>query len=363
MYDGAGERPRDSLDELDLGDDQLSKVVQGIRLDLDDHIVGPGYVVGRGDPLDIFYVLCHLCGSSDFGLDQHERSCQEVTSDPLRSDENRPVTERGTAASILWIHRIVASSSFSPQRGRFDSQAMSLAERIGPMGLHIARTAALPFANRTEAGRALGRYIQQMLGELDVASSEIAVLGLPRGGVVVAAEVARILGTRLDVLPTRKLGAPGNPELAIGAVSVAGDPYLSPSARRLASGEWIERETRIQRDRMSAQLRDYRAGDDFSHLSDTVALAVDDGTATGATAVAASNALRRLGARAVWVAVPVAPPEALELVASLADEVFSLASRADFQAVGMWYVDFGQTSDDEVRQILSEFGGDGGPRR
>jgi putative phosphoribosyl transferase len=227
------------------------------------------------------------------------------------------------------------------------------------MGLHIAPQAALPFADRAEAGKALGDFLKAMADEFGIPADRIVTLGLPRGGVVVAGEVARCLGSALDVLPSRKLGAPGNPELAIGAVSVAGEPYMAPSALQIASEEWIDRETESQRARISEQLRKYRKDADFAYLRGKVGLIVDDGTATGATAVAACMALRHLGAGSVWVAVPVAPPEALDLLASLADEVFCLASRADFQAVGMWYVDFGQTSDEEVHKILSDFGGVG----
>ncbi len=226
------------------------------------------------------------------------------------------------------------------------------------MALHVAEATPLPFADRREAGRLLGRFLERYLAsEGGQTPEEVVVLGLPRGGVVVAAEVARALGAALDVLPSRKLGAPGNPELAIGAASVAGEPYLSSSAHRLADDAWIAAEIARQRERIATQIRDYRGDDDFSYLRSRTGLIVDDGTATGATALAACKALRTFGAAAVWVAVPVAPPEALSLLSSEADEVLALASRTDFQAVGMWYVDFSQTEDGEVRKLLEEFGG------
>ncbi len=227
----------------------------------------------------------------------------------------------------------------------------------------MAPSVSLPFSDRVEAGKALANYLKGMLEEYEIAPTEMVVLGLPRGGVVVAGEVAKELGSPLDVLPSKKLGAPYNPELAIGAVSVAGEPYLSPTAARLATEEWIEKEVQSQRKRISAQLRSFRGSEDFSNLRGKIALIVDDGTATGATAVAAVNAARRLQASSVWVAIPVAPPEALELLDTLADEVFCLASRADFQAVGMWYMDFGQTTDEEVREILDTFNSRGGRLR
>ncbi len=220
----------------------------------------------------------------------------------------------------------------------------------------MAEATPLPFADRHEAGRLLGRFLRDFLSEDGRSPEDVVVLGLPRGGVVVAAEVARALGASLDVLPSRKLGAPGNPELAIGAVSVAGEAYLSPSAHRLADREWIAAEVARQRERIAGQIRNYRRDDDFSYLRYRIGLVVDDGTATGATALAACRATRTFGVDEVWVAVPVAPPEALSLLSSEADEVFALASRADFQAVGMWYVDFTQTEDEEVRKLLDEFG-------
>lgn len=266
-----------------------------------------------------------------------------VTSDARRFDETRPASERADGR---------LNCKNPPESHVYFIRRRGDACKNWGMGLHIAPSCTLPFADRIEAGRALGRYTKESLGSLGASGGEIVVLGLPRGGMVVAGEVARILEAPLDVLPTRKLGAPGNPELAIGAVSVAGRPYLAPSASRLASEDWIERETRTQRERISAQLRIYRDDDDFSRLSGRVGLVVDDGAATGATAVAACNALRHIETSSVWVAVPVAPPEALDLLASLADEVLCLASRADFQAVGMWYLEFGQTTDEEVCEIL-----------
>lgn len=176
---------------------------------------------------------------------------------------------------------------------------------------------------------------------------------MPRGGVLVAVEVAKILGRPLEVLPARKLGAPGNPELAIGAVSVRGEPYLTSAAHRLADPEWIEREVIAQRQRIAEQLDRFGAQEGID-LQDVVALIVDDGTATGATAMAACKACWSLGAKDVWVAIPVAPPEALRLLQECASEVFCLASREDFQAVGLWYMDFSQVSDREVVDALGE---------
>lgn len=230
------------------------------------------------------------------------------------------------------------------------------------MALHLSEGVALPFSDRRDAGSELGRFVVSKLESLDRVEESVVVCGLPRGGVLVAVEVAKSLGCPLKVLPARKLGAPGNPELAIGAVSVRGEPYLTRAASRLADAQWIEREVREQRRRVAEQLERF-GGKQGIDLEGVVALVVDDGTATGATAMAACKACWSLGARDVWVAVPVAPPEALRLLQECASEVFCLASREDFQAVGLWYVDFTQVNDEQVLDALSEVAGYDEPQR
>lgn len=181
------------------------------------------------------------------------------------------------------------------------------------------------------------------------------VVALPRGGVVVGAAVAAELGAPLDVLVVRKLGAPGNPEYAIGAIArdatVLNDDVV-PS-RDLPAG-YLERVTAAERAELERRERAYRGERTAVPLEGRTAILVDDGLATGSTAAAALVALRRLGPRRVVLAVPVAAPDALERVKSVADEVVCLAAPPLFRAVSLWYDVFDQTSDDEVVALLAQ---------
>jgi putative phosphoribosyl transferase len=219
----------------------------------------------------------------------------------------------------------------------------------------------LPFRDRVAAGRLLGGAVAARLRE-DAAAGDATgdavravVLGIPRGGVVVAAEVARVLGAPLDVLVARKIGAPGNPEFALGAVTADGTTIVEPWARSatgltddevaaLAAPE-IERardrERRLRADRPAVAVRD------------RTAILVDDGIATGATVHAAILAVRALGAARIIVAAPVASDEAVGLLGPAADALILLAVPALFRAVGEWYELFGQVEDEEVRRLLA----------
>lgn len=210
-------------------------------------------------------------------------------------------------------------------------------------------TSRLPFADRTEAGGLLGAAL---LGRLD---GDVVVLGLPRGGVPVAAEVADALDAPLDVLVVRKLGAPGHPELAVGAVAAGGVRVLNDELlRELAVGDRAL--DRVTRDEV-AELRRREAAFRGDRLPDEpagrTAVLVDDGLATGATVLAAVHAVRVLAPARVVVAVPVGAAEACARVAAVADELVCLHSPAPFGAVGRYYRDFRQTEDDEVRRLLA----------
>lgn len=206
------------------------------------------------------------------------------------------------------------------------------------------------FRDRVDAGRQLAGALGHFRGD-----SDAVVFGIPRGGVVVAAEVARELGLPLDIVIAAKVGAPGNPEYAIGAVAPDGDVSVNPDAgytiedvRGLASSahELIERRT-----------AEYRRGRHETDVTGRTAIVVDDGLATGLTAVAASEYLRRRGAKTVVVAVPVAARSSAARLAEHADELIAVDVPSGFMAVGQFYEVFGQTSDAEVEALLEEAGG------
>src|SRR6201993_1127314 len=207
------------------------------------------------------------------------------------------------------------------------------------------------FANRTEAGRLLGEKLQKYAGRNDV-----IVLGLPRGGVPVAYEVAQRLGIPLDVFIVRKLGVPGFEELAAGAIASGGVRVLNEDVLRALpnADEIIESVTAKETAELVRREQTYRDGRPAPELRDHVAILVDDGLATGATMRAAVKALREQGAAKIVVAVPVGPPDTCQELAQEADEAICLSTPPFFQAVGQYYEDFSQTSDDDVRELLTK---------
>jgi predicted phosphoribosyltransferase len=204
------------------------------------------------------------------------------------------------------------------------------------------------FGDRVEAGERLAKALVHHAGTACV------VLAIPRGGVVVGEVVARALGAPLDVVVPRKIGAPGNPELGIGAVA-PGIRVLDPSALSLlrVSPGYLEREIEAQEAEIERRQHAYRAGRAAQPVTGKVAIVVDDGVATGGTAVAALRWARAQGASHVVLAVPVAPPQSLRRLQAEADEVVALETPEPFFAVGEWYRDFGQTTDDEVVAALA----------
>ena len=205
------------------------------------------------------------------------------------------------------------------------------------------------FRDRSDAGEQLATR----LARAQVGTDPI-VLGLPRGGVVVAAPVARALHAPLDVLVIRKLGSPSNAEYAVGAIGEGGVRVVDPKGlrgvteRSLAA---IEQEELRELQRRTAL---YRAGRPRLDLSGRTALLVDDGVATGATARAACLVSRAIGAQRTVLAVPVAPRVWTDNLADVADELIALTTPSPFFAVGQWYERFGQTTDEEVLAILRE---------
>jgi putative phosphoribosyl transferase len=204
------------------------------------------------------------------------------------------------------------------------------------------------FRNRSDAGRRLADRLQFLRSE------DVVVLGLPRGGVPVAAEVARALRAPLDVILVRKLGVPAQPELGLGAIGESGARVINPDVVRYAHVSEAQIAEVEQKERAELQRRAQRFRGDAPHesLAGRIAVIVDDGIATGSTARAACQVARALGAAAVVLAVPVAPPSTDQALRSDADEVICLEMPDHFQAIGEWYEDFAQTSDEEVVALL-----------
>jgi len=204
------------------------------------------------------------------------------------------------------------------------------------------------FRDRTDAGRQLARRL------LDFKGRDVVILALPRGGVPVAAQVARSLGAPLDVFIVRKLGTPGHEELAMGAIASGGVRVLNEEVIRALGipEEIIEEVARRELRELVRREQDYRGQRPPPDVAGRTVILIDDGLATGSTMRAAVRALRLLGPRQIVVAVPVgAPPTCAELGAE-ADGIVCLATPEPFMSVGSWYEDFAQTSDEEVRGLL-----------
>ncbi len=206
------------------------------------------------------------------------------------------------------------------------------------------------FPNRAEAGRRLAEKLEQYAGRDDV-----IVLGLPRGGVPVAYQVAQRLGVPLDVFIVRKLGVPGFEELALGAIASGGVRVLNDDVVRALpnANELVESVTARETAELQRREQAYRDGRPRPELRGRVVILVDDGLATGATMRAAVAALRQLGAAKIVVAVPVGAADTCRELEEEVDETVCAMAPEWFQAVGQFYEDFSQTSDDEVRELLA----------
>lgn len=207
--------------------------------------------------------------------------------------------------------------------------------------------------DREDAGRRLAERLQSYRGR------DVVVLALPRGGVPVAAEIARTLNAPLDLLFVRKIGLPWQPELAYAAV-VDGTPpevVVNDEVARLEpmSDAELQRATREEVDEIERRRRLYMAGRAPLDVTGREVILVDDGLATGTTARAALRGLRRRGPSRLVLAVPVAPLETVEELRSLVDELVCLETPPHFRAIGLHYADFHQLEDDEVLGILREF--------
>lgn len=208
-----------------------------------------------------------------------------------------------------------------------------------------------PFADRETAGAALGEALRQSR-----LTEPLVVLGLPRSGVPVAYQVAVALPAPLDVMVVRKVGAPGQPELAIGAIATGDVMVREPYASAYLGGEDANFEQLVQRERLELARREqaYRAGLPPLALAGKTVVLVDDGIATGCTMLAAIRAARKGGAARIVAAAPVASDEAAALIASEADETAFLKVPPYLHAISLWYSDFRQTSDEEVCRLLAQ---------
>ena len=205
------------------------------------------------------------------------------------------------------------------------------------------------FRNRIEAGQLLAAQLQEYVGHPDV-----LVLALPRGGVPVAYEIAKVLQAPLDLCLVRKLGVPTQPELAMGAIASGGVMVLNEGVLQSLhiSQDALTEVVAQEQQELERRDRAYRGEQPFPDLRDRSLIVVDDGIATGSTMRAAVTALRTHQPKQIVVAVPVAPPQIDQLFQPVADRVVCLMQPDSLSSIGMWYDDFSQTDDDEVRELL-----------
>jgi putative phosphoribosyl transferase len=210
----------------------------------------------------------------------------------------------------------------------------------------------LRFRDRVEAGRHLGEVLARKLGR----PKDVIVLALPRGGVPVAAEVARALDAPLDVFIVRKLGVPGHEELAMGAIASGGVRVLNRDVLSYVPlpQKAIDAVAEREQQELLRREREYRGSRPPLDVRNKTVIIVDDGLATGSTMRAAVEALKKMGPRAIVVAVPVAAPQTCEEFRNEGVDILCLRTPEPFQAVGLWYEDFSQTTDEEVHELLQQ---------
>jgi putative phosphoribosyl transferase len=210
--------------------------------------------------------------------------------------------------------------------------------------------AGVLFRDRVEAGKKLAEALKDFKGK------DVVVLGIPRGGVVVASEVARALGAPLDIVVTRKIEAPGEPEYALGAVTQEGEVIMDrQAAESLGAGpEYLDSQVRQKRREVEERMLRFRGDAPYPHLEGKVVIIVDDGIATGSSVGAAVMSVRKRKPREVVVAVPVAPSDAIDTLTEDGNRVVCLEVPGPFLAIGEFYGSFDQVEDEEVKRILDE---------
>lgn len=215
----------------------------------------------------------------------------------------------------------------------------------------MSTTKIQPYGDRHHAGKMLAEKLHHYHGR-----PEVLVLALPRGGVPVAVEVAQALEVSLDVFIVRKLGVPGQPELAFGAVAMGGVRVLNHAlVGQLGITEKdVDAITTIERREMERREEIYRSGRPLPKVENQIVILIDDGLATGATMMAAVQALRILNPARIVVGVPAASPETCHQLQSEVDEVVCAITPTPFRSVGSWYEDFAQVTDAEVQKLLAQ---------
>ncbi len=203
------------------------------------------------------------------------------------------------------------------------------------------------FLDRKDAGIKLAEKLKKYKG-----SKDVVVIGVPRGGVEVAKEIARALDLPLGVVVVKKLGHPFNPEYGIGAVDADGEVYLSETAHFEADESYIKKEASRLKEEINTRMKKYGVGKPEKLIKNKTCIVVDDGVATGLTIIAAAKYLRRHGAKVLILAVPVAPPDTLKKLETEFDEIMCLLVPETFLAVSQFYDRFPQLNDDEVVELL-----------
>ncbi|AWB10547.1 putative phosphoribosyl transferase [Thermodesulfobium acidiphilum] len=210
------------------------------------------------------------------------------------------------------------------------------------------------FKDRLEAAKLLSEKIKETLPNI----TDVIVLAIPRGGIVIGAQVAKFFGWDLDITIPRKLGAPGNPELAIGAIGEHNGLVINERAYKLLGIEKDYLDKVIERERKEIERRSNLYRTKKFDYKDKNLIIVDDGIATGSTVIASIRGLRIFKPRSIIVAVPVLPYETIDLIKKEADILIYLIAPKEFWAVGQFYADFGEVKDEEVIRILKEFSED-----